>query len=144
MFLWCNEHNPEWLFNVIFCYTGACSYKQDGGMCYKLCFGSPRLRYLIISTCTPLSRPTGVPAGERTVADAKSMSFRSDTGYDDGITEVFNRLSKSLSTTMASIWSFAVRTSFQDTKKQVSVSILNIHRVALYVWMQCNGVFVDI
>ena len=68
------------------------------------------------------------------------MSFRSDTGYDDGITEVFNRLSKNLSTTMASIWPFAVRTSFQDTKKQVSISILNIHRVVLYVWMQCNGV----
>ena len=49
-------------------------------------------------------RPTGVPAGERTVTeptDVKSVSFRSDTGYNDDVTEVFSRLSKRLSTTMA-------------------------------------------
>ena len=33
--------------------------------------------------------------------DAKSVSFRSDTGYNDCIMEVFSHLSKSLSTTMA-------------------------------------------
>ena len=48
-----------------------------------------------LSICTPLRRSTGVPAGERTVTeptDAKSVSFRSNTGYNDGITEVFSRL----------------------------------------------------
>ena len=34
---------------------------------------------------------------------------------------------------------FVMRTSFQDTSKQIKHYILNLHRAVSDMWMQCNG-----